>query len=105
MLTGVTGGILHTYLNIQKNNVFSDICIQNPELASARHVPPTKKFSHPKVVFINRGSNKLKKIILVRYIIAIDDFMIFWYKLRAFFFHYYPFYTCGLFLFISSIVK
>ena len=39
MLTGVSGGILHPYLNLQKNNAFSDICTQNLELTSARHVP------------------------------------------------------------------
>ena len=44
MLTGVSGGILHPYLNLQKNNAFSDICTQNLELTSARHVPPYQNF-------------------------------------------------------------
>ena len=62
MLTGVSGGILHPYLNLQKNNAFSDICTQNLELTSARHVPPTpKNFFTQKLSFIVGGSYKLEK--------------------------------------------
>ena len=61
MLTGVSGGILHPYLNLQKNNAFSDICTQNLELTSARHVPPTPKKITQKLSFIVGGSYKLKK--------------------------------------------
>ena len=44
MLTGVSDEILHSYSNLQKNSIFSDICTQNLELTSARHVPPYQNF-------------------------------------------------------------